>query len=35
MKDFRVGNKLVGTLSDGVFYKSVDKSKHYMKIYDA
>jgi hypothetical protein len=35
MKDFRIGNKMVGTLSDGVFYKLVNKSKHFMRIYDA
>jgi hypothetical protein len=32
MKNFILNNKLIGTLrNDGVFYKSVDKTKHFMR----
>ena len=34
-KDFRVGNKVVGTLKDGRFVKAVDYQKHHLHKYKA
>ena len=35
MKNFTYKGKSIGTLKGNNFYKSVDKNKHFMKMYNA